>query len=152
MKMKKLTEARIGFGFTNMWTQDGKILCKEDKRIKGFFLTNCVQSSPLEVFLKNSCKTHNFSGVLKNVCRGVCFSSFFVNLQANKLRLCWKDICYTVIFQGICEFIFKLLGGTCLFGAHSSEWLLPGCGKCTDQEPCVNICAKEGNIFLFVFG
>ena len=37
MKMKKLTEACNSFGFTNMWTQDGKILCKEDNRIKGFF-------------------------------------------------------------------------------------------------------------------
>ena len=96
-------------------------------------------------------KTHNFSGVLKNVCGGVCFSSFFVNLQANKPCLCWKDICYTVIFQGFCEYIFKLFGSTCLFGAHCSEWLLPGCGKCTGQERCVKICAKEGNIFLFAF-
>ena len=37
LKMKKLTEARNRFGFTNVWTQDGKILCKEDNRIKGFF-------------------------------------------------------------------------------------------------------------------
>ena len=38
MRMKKLTEARNSFGFTNVWTQDGKILCNEDNRIKGFFL------------------------------------------------------------------------------------------------------------------
>ena len=37
MRMKKLTEARNSFGFTNVWTQDGKILCKEDNRIKVFF-------------------------------------------------------------------------------------------------------------------
>ena len=37
MRMKKLTEARNSFGFTNVWTQDGKILCKEGNRIKGFF-------------------------------------------------------------------------------------------------------------------
>ena len=54
MRTKKLTEARNSFGFTNVWTQDGKILCKEDNRIK-VFLTNCVQRSHLKVFLKNSC-------------------------------------------------------------------------------------------------
>ena len=30
MRMKKLTEGHIGF--TSVWTQDGKILCKEDNR------------------------------------------------------------------------------------------------------------------------
>ena len=57
MRMKKLTEARNSFGFTNVWTQDGKILCKEDNRIK-VFLTNCVQRSHLKVFLKNSVFTY----------------------------------------------------------------------------------------------
>ena len=37
LRMKKLPEARNSFGFTNVWTQDGKILCKEDNRIKVFF-------------------------------------------------------------------------------------------------------------------
>ena len=37
MRMKKLTEARNSFGFTNVWTQGGKILCNEGNRIKGFF-------------------------------------------------------------------------------------------------------------------
>ena len=54
MRMKELTEARNSFGFTNVWTQGGKILCKEDNRIKGFFLTDCMQRSHLKVFLKNS--------------------------------------------------------------------------------------------------
>ena len=88
-------------------------------------------------------KTHNFSGVLNIVCGKVCFSSFLVNLQANKPSLCWKDICSIVIFQGFCEYIFKFFGSTCLFGAHSSEWLLPECGKCTGQEHCMKICTKK---------
>ena len=37
MRMKKLTETRNSFGFTNVQTQEGKILCKEDNRIKGLF-------------------------------------------------------------------------------------------------------------------
>ena len=37
MRMKKLTEAHNSFSFTNLWTQDGKILCKEDNRIIFFF-------------------------------------------------------------------------------------------------------------------
>ena len=37
MRMKNLVEARNSFGFTNVWTQGGKILCKEDNRIKAFF-------------------------------------------------------------------------------------------------------------------
>ena len=37
LRVKKLTKARNSFGFTNVWTQDGKILCKEDSRIKVFF-------------------------------------------------------------------------------------------------------------------
>ena len=48
-----------------------------------------------------------------------------------------------VIFQGFCEYIFKFFGSTSLFGAHSSAWLLPGRGKCTGQEHCVKLCAKE---------
>ena len=34
---------------------------------------------------------------------------------------------------------------------HTSEWLLPVCGKCTSQESCWKICVKEGTIFCFVF-
>ena len=41
LRMKKRTEARNSFGFTMVWTQDGKILCREDNRIK-VFSTNCV--------------------------------------------------------------------------------------------------------------
>ena len=37
----------------------------------------------------------------------------------------------------------NFFGSNCLFGAHSSEWLLPGCGKCTGQDHCVKNCAKE---------
>ena len=37
LRMKKLTEARDSFGFTNVWTQDREILCKEDNSIKVFF-------------------------------------------------------------------------------------------------------------------
>ena len=37
MRMKKFTEVRNSFGFNNVWTQDGRILCKEDNRIKVFF-------------------------------------------------------------------------------------------------------------------
>ena len=37
LRMKKLTEARKNFGFTNVWTQDGRIICKEGNRIKVFF-------------------------------------------------------------------------------------------------------------------
>ena len=88
-------------------------------------------------------KIHNFSGVLDIVCGNICFSSFFVNLQANKTSLCWKDIGNKVIFQGLCEYTFKPIGSTSLFEEHSSEWLLPGCGKWTGQEHCVKICAKE---------
>ena len=54
MRMKKLTEAHKSFGFTNVWTQDEKILGKDNNRIKVFF-TNCVQRNHLKVFLKNSC-------------------------------------------------------------------------------------------------
>ena len=54
MRMKKLTEAHNSFGFTNVWTQDEKILGKDNNRIKVFF-TNCVQRNHLKVFLKNSC-------------------------------------------------------------------------------------------------
>lgn len=45
--MEKLTEARKRFGFTNLWTQDEKILCKEDNTVKVFFLTNCMQEQLL---------------------------------------------------------------------------------------------------------
>ena len=48
-----------------------------------------------------------------------------------------------IMFQGFCEYTFKPIGSTSLFEAHSSGWLLPGCGKCTGQERCVKICAKE---------
>ena len=37
MRMKKPTEASNSFGFTNVRTQDMKILCKEDNRVKVFF-------------------------------------------------------------------------------------------------------------------
>ena len=37
LRMKKFTEAHNSFGFTNVWTQDGKILCKKDNRINVFF-------------------------------------------------------------------------------------------------------------------
>ena len=150
--MKKLTEARNSFGFTNVWTQGGKILCNEDNRIKGFFWLTVCREATRRCSLKiagPSCfyiqreKTHNFSGVLNIVCGKICFSSFFVNLQTNKPSLCWKDIGNKVIFQGFCEYNFKPVGSTSLFGAHSSKWLLPGCGKCTGQERCVKICAKE---------
>ena len=30
LRMNELTEARTSFGFTNVWTQDGKIHCRED--------------------------------------------------------------------------------------------------------------------------
>ena len=73
----------------------------------------------------------------------VCFSFFFVNLQANKPSLCWKDIDNIVIFQRNCEYIFKLFRSNSLFRAYSFEWLLSGCGKCTGQKHCVKICAKE---------
>ena len=79
MRMKKLTEARNSFGFTNVWIRDGKILCKEDNRIKIFFI-NCVKRSQLEVFLKNSCF------LILSV--GKFVSPFSVNLQANKPSLC----------------------------------------------------------------
>ena len=42
LRMKKLAEACNSFSFTNVWTQDRKILCKEDNRIK-VFLTSWVQ-------------------------------------------------------------------------------------------------------------
>ena len=44
--MKKLTETRNSFGFTNVWTQGEKILCKKDNMITTFF-TNYVQVNPL---------------------------------------------------------------------------------------------------------
>ena len=37
LRIKRHTEARNSFGFINVWTQDGKILCKEDNRIKVCF-------------------------------------------------------------------------------------------------------------------
>ena len=40
LRMKKLTEAGNSFRFTNLWTQDGRILCKEDNKD---FLTICAQ-------------------------------------------------------------------------------------------------------------
>ena len=120
---------------------------------RGVFLTYCVQRRHLErcslkiaaprCFYIHREKTHNFSGVLNIVCGELCSSSFLVNLQANKPNLCWKDIGNMVIFQGFCEYIFKLFGSTSLFGAHSSAWLLPGCVKCTGQEHCVKLCTKE---------
>ena len=45
LRMKKLTEAGNSFGFTNLWTQDGRILCKEDNKD---FLTICAQIQQLE--------------------------------------------------------------------------------------------------------
>ena len=44
LRIKKLTEACNSFGTTNVSTQDGKILCEEDNRIK-VFLTNWKCSS-----------------------------------------------------------------------------------------------------------
>ena len=87
MRMKKLTGARNSFGFTNLWTQDGKILCKEDSRIKGFFWLIVYREVTWRCSLKiaaPSCfyiqreKTHNFSGALNIVCGEVCFSSFLL--------------------------------------------------------------------------
>ena len=43
LKMKKLTEARNRFGFTNFCTQNGKILCNEDNKIKVFFDLLCIR-------------------------------------------------------------------------------------------------------------
>ena len=37
LRIKRHTEAHNSFGFTNVWTQEGKILCKEDNRIKVCF-------------------------------------------------------------------------------------------------------------------
>ena len=125
MRMKKLTEASNSFGFTNVRTQDEKIHL--------YFIIIYIQRE----------KTHNFSGVLNIFCGKICFSSFLVNLQTNKPSLCWKDIGNKITFQGFCEYTFKPIGSTSLFEAHSSGWLLPGCGKCTGQERCVKICAKE---------
>ena len=48
-----------------------------------------------------------------------------------------------VIFQGFCEYTFKPIRGNSLSEAHSSKWLLPGCGKCAGQECCVKTCGKE---------
>ena len=41
LTVKKPPEARNSFGFIIVSTQDRKILCKKNNRIKGF-LTNCV--------------------------------------------------------------------------------------------------------------
>ena len=41
--MKKLAEARNSFGFHDVCTQDEKIRCKQDNRIKVFFFTNCAR-------------------------------------------------------------------------------------------------------------
>ena len=46
--------------------------------------------------------------------------------------------------MGFCEYTFKPIGSTSLFEAHSSEWLLPGCGKCTRQE------IKKMGLFIVV--
>ena len=37
LRMKKLTEEHNNFGFTDVWSQDGKILHKEDNRINVIF-------------------------------------------------------------------------------------------------------------------
>ena len=115
--MKKLTEACSSFGFTNVWTQDGKIICQEDNRIK-VFLTNCVQRSHLKVSFKiaaPSCfdiqreKTHNFSLVLDIVFREICYSYFFVNMQANKPSLYWKDVGNKLYFKDFVSTLLNLL-------------------------------------------
>ena len=46
--------------------------------------------------------------------------------------------------MGFCEYTFKPIGSTSLFETHSSEWLLPGCGKCTRQE------IKKMGLFIVV--
>ena len=78
------------------------------------------------------------------------FVSLFSNAAGQQTACLLKRYYFTVIFQVFCEYIFKLFGSSC-FVAYTSEWLLPVCGKCTSQESCVKIHAKEGSIFCFVF-
>ena len=92
--------------------------------------------------------THKFSGVLEKC---LWESLFLVSkIAGQQTASLLKRYCFTVIFQVFYEYIFKLFRNTC-FLAHTSEWLLPVCGKCTSQERCVKICVKEGSTFLFVF-
>ena len=61
-----------------------------------------------------------------------------------------KILVIQLFFKDFVSTFSNFLGVPVYLG-HSSEWLLPGCGKCTGQECCVKICVKEGNIFLFEF-
>ena len=78
------------------------------------------------------------------------FVSPFSKVAGQKTASLLKRYCFTVIFQVFCEYIFKVFGNSC-FLAHTSEWLLPVCGKCTSQKSCVEIYVEEGSIFFFVF-
>ena len=76
--------------------------------------------------------------------------SLFNKVTGQQTASLLKRYCFTVTFQVFCQYIFKYFGSSC-FLVHTSEWLLPVCGKCTSQESCVKICVKEGSIFCFVF-
>ena len=85
---------------------------------------------------------------MKNFCEGVCFS--FSEIAEHQTEPLLKRYYTAVIFQVFYKYIFKLFGSTC-FLEHTSEWLLPVCGKCTSQESCVKIYVKESSLFLDVF-
>ena len=78
------------------------------------------------------------------------FVSPLVKFQDTKLSLCWKDIILQLFFKCFIS-IFSNFLRVPVFLEHTSEWLLPVCGKCTSQESCVKIYVKESSLFLVVF-
>ena len=78
------------------------------------------------------------------------FVSLFSKFTSQQTMPLLKRYRFTVIFQVFCGYIFKYFGSSCFY-IHTSEWLLPVCGKCTSQESCVKIHVKESSIFCFVF-
>ena len=54
-------------------------------------------------------KTHNFSLVLDVVFREICYSYFFVNMQASKPSLCWKDVGNKLYFKDFLSTLLNLL-------------------------------------------
>ena len=68
-------------------------------------------------------KTHNFSLVLDIVFRKTCYSYFFVNMQANKLILCWKDVGNKLYFKDFVSKLLNLLG----LPVYLRRTLLNGC-------------------------
>ena len=96
----------------------GKFYVRKTTESRMFFDQLCVEVATWKCSLKIATPSyfymqrdisHNFSGVLEKCLWGSLFL-FLVTLQANKLRLCWKDIISQLFFKYFVSIFSNFLG------------------------------------------